>query len=229
MPFTNGLVRVIEGPLAFIDSTTKSAPTDARADLWSVTAHGAHEKTPAFPLGSSLPSPKLIGAKGGRRGLARLARIGGGDGMAAGTGGARRAPRRRGPVARFLRMYLALLPLSALATVYLLIWSRATVADEAGLRRVVFGWPFPWVAQDLSRMQPTSFPVVLEFSWRRVWHDPIPTTYDAVAAIGDALLVGIGITVCVLLIGAAVRPFATRPSGVGPRAGERSESDARVG
>lgn len=90
---------------------------------------------------------------------------------------------------RVLRVYLCLLPLAALATFYLLVADRFTAASVRDLGHARFGLLFAWVQQDLSRYEPTSFPVTMSFQWQRAWHDPIVTSYDAVAGIADVLLV----------------------------------------
>lgn len=77
-----------------------------------------------------------------------------------------------------LQYVLCLLPLGAAAAVFFLVNSSVSVATHHELRDAVFGWPFGWVTQDLTRYQPTEYPATIEFVYRRDWHDPIETSYD---------------------------------------------------
>ena len=93
------------------------------------------------------------------------------------------------------RMYLYLLPLSAMATFYCLAADRFTAHSAAELARASYGWPFNWVAQDLSRYAATEFPVTIAFSWQRNWSDPVVTSYDWLMFAVNTLLVGVPVTV----------------------------------
>lgn len=95
-----------------------------------------------------------------------------------------------------IKMYLLLLPLSALSASYVLLASRATASTEGELVHMRFGWPFKVVEQDLSRYSPADFPVTLGFHWQRNWSDPISTSYDLLAFVLNTLILGIAVTAC---------------------------------
>lgn len=97
-------------------------------------------------------------------------------------------------VLRVLKIYLCLLPISAVIGFYLLVADRALVATEAQLAHARYGWPFKWIEQDLSRYQPREFPVAIEFNWTRAWGEPIVTSYDWVMMISGLLVIGAGVT-----------------------------------
>ncbi|MDR2320039.1 MAG: hypothetical protein LBE60_00135 [Microbacterium sp.] len=97
---------------------------------------------------------------------------------------------------RVLRVYLCVLPLAAMATFYLLLADSFTASSVRDLADARFGLPLAWVQQDLSRYEPTSFPVTMSFHWQRAWYDPIATNYDAVAGVANVLLAGAALTAC---------------------------------
>ena len=109
-----------------------------------------------------------------------------------------------------VKMYLLLLPLSALVASYVLLASRATAFSEAELAQMRFGWPFTVVEQDLSRYMSSDFPVTMEFHWQRNWSDPIATHYDLLAFAMNTLLLGVAVTGCFFGIVSIVRALVKR-------------------
>lgn len=94
-----------------------------------------------------------------------------------------------------LQYFVCLLPLGAAAAVFFLVAGSVRVTSHDELRQAVFGWPFGWVTQDLSRYEPVRYPATIEFEYQRAWHDPIETSYDwwlfaANSAILSAILTG---------------------------------------
>jgi hypothetical protein len=78
-----------------------------------------------------------------------------------------------------------------LAAALAVIWTIAqlipvTVHSPSQLRDVAFGWPIPWYHQDLTRYQPVDYPATVEIVGDRV--DPVPTTVDWLALVGDVVL-----------------------------------------
>jgi len=92
------------------------------------------------------------------------------------------------------RMYLYLLPLSALAAFYFLVADRFTGYSADELARASYGWPLNWVTQDLSRYEPIDFPVTIGFNWQRNWSDPVVTNYDWFLFAADTLIAGVLVT-----------------------------------
>lgn len=107
-------------------------------------------------------------------------------------------------------MFLGLIPLGALASFYTLYLTPATVSAPDELRRVSFGWPFPWLSQDLSRYDPVEFPTTLEYTGQRAWHDPIETDYDWLMFAADALIFGVVLTALILLVATTTRASRRR-------------------
>lgn len=99
-----------------------------------------------------------------------------------------------------LRMYLLLLPLSALGVAYLLLSDRFTAVSQAALAHASYGRPFPWVTQDLSRYGAGEFPLLVDFNWQRNWSEPIATDVDWLAFVADTAIVGIGVTAALYLL-----------------------------
>jgi hypothetical protein len=83
----------------------------------------------------------------------------------------------------------------------------ATVHSPSQLRDVAFGWPIPWYHQDLSRYEPADYPTTVEIVGDRV--DPVPTTVDGLALVGDVVLTALVLWVIVAalihLFGPALR------------------------
>lgn len=102
-------------------------------------------------------------------------------------------------------LYLALLPVAAVVTFYLLVADRFTASSADDLARTGYGWPFDWVRQDLSRYEPVGFPTTIDFSWQRAWHDPVVTTYDWFAFAANTLIVGVVVAGIAGLVIAAMR------------------------
>lgn len=92
------------------------------------------------------------------------------------------------------KMYLYLLPLSAIVTFYCLAADRFTAHSAAELARASYGWPLNWVTQDLSRYEPIGFPTTIDFNWQRNWSDPVATSYDWFRFAVDTLLLGMLVT-----------------------------------
>ncbi|MGW8482685.1 hypothetical protein ACWGJP_06070 [Microbacterium sp. NPDC055903] len=93
-----------------------------------------------------------------------------------------------------LRTYLWLLPVSAVVTFYALFAAPFTADDPAALAHARYGWPLPWIEQDLSRYEPIGYPTTIAFDGVRAWDDPIDTNYDLLAAVADVLIIGVGVT-----------------------------------
>lgn len=102
-----------------------------------------------------------------------------------------------------LQYFLCLLPLGAAAAVFFLVNGSVRVATHDDLRHAVFGWPFGWVTQDLSRYQPTEYPATIEFEYQREWHDPIETSYDWWLFAANSAILSVILT-ALLLIGLGV-------------------------
>lgn len=104
----------------------------------------------------------------------------------------------------------------ALVTALILVWTLAhavptTVHTPAQLRDVAFGWPFPWYHQDLSRYEPLTFPDDMLIVGDRV--DPLPTTVDVFALIGDVLITALVLWLVVGGIIVLLRPRIARAVG----------------
>lgn len=147
-------------------------------------------------------------------GIARVSRQGedrnGGDRVSA-------RQRRRG--AEAIRIVLALLPISAVVTFFLLVVDQVTVRSAADLQAVRYGLPLPWVEQDLSRYEPVAYPETVPFNWTRAWYDPIDTGIDGFALAADVAIVEIALLAAAagVFLGLrrlrsrrAARPAATR-------------------
>lgn len=101
-----------------------------------------------------------------------------------------------------LQYFLCLLPLGAASAVFFLVAGSVTVATHAELQHAVFGWPFGWVTQDLTRYEPVGYPATIEFEYQRAWHDPIETSYDWwLFAANSAILSAILTAVLLLVLG----------------------------
>lgn len=103
--------------------------------------------------------------------------------------------------------------ISSLVIALILVWSvahavPATVHSAAGLRDVAFGWPFPWYHQDLSRYVPVSFPENFVIVGDRV--DPLPTTVDVLALVGNVLITAVVLWLIMALLIVLLRPSITR-------------------
>ncbi|MCI2958411.1 hypothetical protein MN032_11970 [Agromyces atrinae] len=117
----------------------------------------------------------------------------------------RRATDSTSRIREAMFLYVALLPVAAVVTFYLLVADRFTASSADDLARASYGWPFDWVQQDLSRYDPIGFPTTIDFSWQRAWHDPIVTTYDWFAFAANTLIVGVVVAGIVGFVIAAVR------------------------
>lgn len=115
-----------------------------------------------------------------------------------------------------VRTYLCLLPLSALVSYYFLVLDRVTVASRDQLVHAGFGWPFDWVEQDLSRYQPISYPVTIEYNVTRAWHDPIMTSFDWPIFGVNTLIVGLGVTAAFVVVIFVIKRFAQRSRRLKP-------------
>ncbi|WP_431074145.1 hypothetical protein [Microbacterium phyllosphaerae] len=101
-----------------------------------------------------------------------------------------------------LQYFVCLLPLGAAAAVFFVVADSVRVAAHAQLQHAVFGWPFGWVTQDLSRYEPAGYPATIEFEYQRAWHDPIETSYDWwMFAANSAILSAILTAVLLLVLG----------------------------
>lgn len=101
----------------------------------------------------------------------------------------------------------------ALVTALILVWSIAhfvpvTVHSPAGLRDVAFGWPLAWYHQDLSRYSPSSYPESFFIAGDRV--DPVPTTVDVGALVGNVLITAVILWLVVAALIVLLRPSITR-------------------
>lgn len=104
----------------------------------------------------------------------------------------------------------------ALVTALILVWTLAhvvptTVHTPAQLRDVAFGWPFPWYHQDLGRYEPLTFPDDMYIVGDRV--DPLPTTVDVLALIGDVLVTALILWLVVGALIVLLRPRIARAVG----------------
>ena len=102
---------------------------------------------------------------------------------------------------------------SALVTALILVWSIAHVVpvavhSPAGLRDVAFGSPLAWYHQDLSRYAPVSYPEDFFIAGDRV--NPLPTTVDVVALVGNTLITAIILWLVVAALIVLLRPSITR-------------------
>ena len=102
-----------------------------------------------------------------------------------------------------LQYVLCLLPLGAAAAVFFLVNGSVRVARHEELRDAVFGWPFGWVTQDLSRYEPVAYPATITFEYQRAWHDPIDTSYDWWLFAANSAILSVILT-AMLLIGLGV-------------------------
>jgi hypothetical protein len=101
---------------------------------------------------------------------------------------------------RALQYFLCLLPLGAAAAVFFLVTSSVRVATHPDLRHAVFGWPFGWVTQDLTRYEPVAYPATIEFVYRREWHDPIETSYDWWLFAANSAILSVILTAMLLIV-----------------------------
>ncbi|WP_087015991.1 hypothetical protein [Leucobacter sp. 7(1)] len=104
-----------------------------------------------------------------------------------------------------VQIYLVLLPLSALATFFLLVGDRFTAHSPGELAHASYGWPLDWVTQDLSRYAYAEFPQTVPFNFTRAWDDPIATSVHWQWFAGDMLIVGFAVTAAFLVLGRMIR------------------------
>ena len=100
-----------------------------------------------------------------------------------------------------------------LVSALIVVWSvahvvPATVHSPAGLRDVAFGWPLAWYHQDLSRYAPASYPENFFIAGDRA--NPVPTTVDAVALVGNVLITAVILWLVVATLIVVLRPSITR-------------------
>ena len=116
----------------------------------------------------------------------------------------------RGRVRATVWIYVCLLRLAALGALYLTVLDTFVAASTRDLAQAQYGWPLTWVTQDLSRYQPVSFPVTIEYNWQRAWYDPLVTHYSWWAFAANTLLLGM---VVVAIFGVVIALIRRRRAG----------------
>ncbi len=106
---------------------------------------------------------------------------------------------------RPLTIFVCLVPLAGVVVFYLLAASTFVATSPGELTHARFGWPAAWVEQDLSRYEPSTFPVTLDYNWTRSWDAPIVTTYHWGLLAVNVLLVATVLTAALFAVVAIVR------------------------
>lgn len=78
----------------------------------------------------------------------------------------------------------------------ILCWTLANIMKVrvdslSQLSQVSFGWPFPWITQDQTRLDPVHYPMVSGLYLNKV--DPVSTDYHWVPFTVDTILIGVGL------------------------------------